>query len=122
MIISKLRWQNIGDKHKGEGEIIVDGVSSNNLKLQLAFTGKELDELSGQAYVEANNIYVTPWLQRVLSINTDTVDSQINFQVWHTITNGMTVTNFKGLSHKLCVCVRRRFIIFFQPTRPFKRS
>ncbi|GLX84230.1 DUF3971 domain-containing protein [Thalassotalea loyana] len=89
LIISKLRWQNIGDKHKGEGEIIVDGVSSNNLKLQLAFTGKELDELSGQAYVEANNIDVTPWLQRVLSIKTDTVDSQINFQVWQTITNGM---------------------------------
>ncbi|QOL26761.1 TIGR02099 family protein [Thalassotalea sp. LPB0316] len=89
LTIAKLRWQNIGLKHLGEGEIIVDGVSSNNLKLQLAFTGDELDELSGMAYVEANNIDVTPWLQQVLSVSNNKVDSQINFQVWQTISNGM---------------------------------
>lgn len=90
LIIDKFRWQNIGVNHKGEGEIIVDGVSSNNLRLQLNLVGDDINSISGQAYVEANNINVTPWLNRVLSIETDKVDSHINFQVWHTISNGVS--------------------------------
>ena len=66
--INEMFWVNDDERHRANGTVIVDGLSSNNLKVLLDFKGKKFDSLSGQAYLKANEIDITPWLGRVLAI------------------------------------------------------
>ena len=86
--INELFWVNKHNRHQANGTVIVDGLSSNNLKVLLDFQGPKFDELSGQAYLEANEIDITPWLGRVLAIKDDNTHSAINFNAWLTVTSG----------------------------------
>ncbi|SEK95436.1 TIGR02099 family protein [Colwellia chukchiensis] len=86
--ISEMFWLNADDRHQANGSVIVDGLSSNNLKLLLDFQGKSFKDLSGQAYLQANEIDITPWLGRVLAIKDAKTHSAINFNAWLTITSG----------------------------------
>ncbi len=86
--INELFWLNDNDRHRANGTVIVDGLSSNNLKVLLDFQGQAFDNLSGQAYLEANEIDITPWLGRVLAIKDANTHSAINFNAWLNITAG----------------------------------
>ena len=86
--INEMFWLNDDDRHRANGTVIVDGLSSNNLKVLLDFQGQRFDNLSGQAYLEANEIDITPWLGRVLAIKDANTHSAINFNAWLNITAG----------------------------------
>ena len=86
--INEMFWLNDNDRHQANGTVIVDGLSSNNLKVLLDFTGQSFSNLSGQAYLEANEIDITPWLGRVLAIKDADTHSSINFNAWLNITAG----------------------------------
>lgn len=86
--INEMSWLNKDDNHKAYGTVIVDGLSSNNLKVLLDFKGNEFDNLTGQAYLEANEIDITPWLGRVLAIEDKNTNSSINFSTWLNVING----------------------------------
>ena len=86
--INELFWVNKDDRHRANGTVIVDGLSSNNLKVLLDFKGPKFDRLSGQAYLEANEIDITPWLGRVLAIKDANTHSAINFNAWLTVNAG----------------------------------
>ena len=86
--INKMSWLNDDDHHRATGTVIVDGLSSNNLKVLLDFQGQRFDDLSGQAYLEANEIDITPWLGRVLAIKDANTHSAINFSAWLNISAG----------------------------------
>ncbi|WP_448245397.1 YhdP family protein [Thalassotalea agariperforans] len=88
LFISELAWLNEGKAHRGKGEVIVDGLSTNKLSLLVDLEGKNKDELDGQAYFEANNINITPWIEQFLAIEDDKTDSAINFQTWLKIDKG----------------------------------
>lgn len=85
--ISQLAWMNKGKRHQGQGDVIVNGLSSNKLKLLIDLYGDQHDEINGQAYFEANNIDVASWLNDIIVIGDET-DSAINFQSWLNIENG----------------------------------
>lgn len=87
-LISQLEWLNKGDRHQAKGDIVVDGVTANNLKLQLDIQGSGLGDMSGQVYVEANQLNITPWLDTLLAIDNDKTNSDINFSAWLTINQG----------------------------------
>jgi uncharacterized protein (TIGR02099 family) len=86
--INEMHWLNLDDSHKAKGTVIVDGLSSNNLKVLLDFQGNEFDNLTGQAYLEANEINITPWLGRVLAIDDENTHSSINFNAWLNVNAG----------------------------------
>ena len=86
--INEMSWLNSDDNHKAYGTVIVDGLSSNNLKVLLEFQGNEFDNLTGQAYLEANEIDITPWLGQVLAIEDKDTNSSINFSTWLNVIAG----------------------------------
>lgn len=86
--ITELAWLNKGKSHKAKGDVIVDGLSTNKLKLLVDLNGNDKSSLTGQAYFEANSINITPWLDSFLVIEDEKTDSSINFQTWLNIENG----------------------------------
>ncbi|MBA6293390.1 TIGR02099 family protein [Colwellia sp. MB3u-70] len=86
--INEMFWTNENNQHRANGTIIVDGLSSNNLKVLLDFQGPRFDQLSGQAYLEANDIDITPWLGRLLAIKDAKTHSAINFSAWLKLNTG----------------------------------
>jgi uncharacterized protein (TIGR02099 family) len=86
--INEMFWENENDQHRANGTIIVDGLSSNNLKVLLDFRGPRFDQLSGQAYLEANDIDITPWLGKLLAIKDANTHSAINFSAWLKLNTG----------------------------------
>lgn len=86
--INNLHWLNHADRHQAQGNIIVDGLSSNNLSLQIDISGSAFDELTGSLYVEANHIDITPWLDSVLAVNNDNTKADIGFSTWLKVKEG----------------------------------
>ena len=88
LLINQLDWLNNGDNHKAKGYVIVDGLTSNNIKVMLDLHGDEIDELDGQVYLQANQLNITPWLDTVFAIDNKDTHSAINFDGWLTVQNG----------------------------------
>tara|TARA_R110000744_G_scaffold76431_2_gene151454 strand:- start:28981 stop:33114 length:4134 start_codon:yes stop_codon:yes gene_type:complete len=86
--INEMFWVNEHNRHRANGTVIVDGLSSNNLKVLLDFQGPRFEKLSGQVYLEANEIDITPWLGRALAIKDANTHSAINFNAWLKIKAG----------------------------------
>ncbi|MGB1263339.1 MAG: YhdP family protein [Cognaticolwellia sp.] len=86
--VNDLSWLNTEERHRATGTVIIDGLSSNNFKLLLDFKGQSFDNLSGQAYLEANDVDITPWLGRMLAIEDANTHSAINFNAWLNISAG----------------------------------
>lgn len=87
-LISELNWLNRGNQHQAEGQVIVDGLTSNNLSLSLAVEGQDLNEMQGMLYVKANQVNITPWLDKVFAIENEDTHSSINFDAWLSINQG----------------------------------
>ena len=86
--INNLNWLNSEERHQAQGNIIVDELSSNNLKLKIDINGQTIDELKGMMYVEANHLDITPWLDNVLTIDNDKIKADIGFSAWLKVSNG----------------------------------
>ncbi|GHE99254.1 DUF3971 domain-containing protein [Thalassotalea profundi] len=87
-LISQLNWLNRGEHHKAEGQVIIDGLTSNNLNISLAVKGQKFKEMQGMLYVEANQVNITPWLDKVFAIKNEDTHSSINFDAWLSISQG----------------------------------
>lgn len=90
--IKQLYWLNDDEQHRATGAISLDGISSNNIKLVADFTGESIHNLGGQIYLEANQINITPWLDKVLVLEDENTHSSINFNAWLSITDGRAVS------------------------------
>ena len=88
LLINQLDWLNEGDSHRGKGYVIVDGLTSNNIKVILDLHGDEIEELDGQVYLQANQLNITPWLDTIFAIDNKDTHSAINFDGWLTIDGG----------------------------------
>ncbi|WDE04485.1 TIGR02099 family protein [Thalassomonas viridans] len=88
-LISYLDWVNEDSRHQAKGDVILDGITSNNLKVQLDINGSERSEMSGQVFLAANQVNITPWLADVLATEIDNTDSVLNFNAWLTIDKGV---------------------------------
>jgi len=86
--VNQLDWLNKGDSHRGKGYVVVDGLTSNNIKVILDLHGDAMEELDGQVYLQANQLNITPWLDKILAIDNQNTHSAINFDGWLTISNG----------------------------------
>lgn len=86
--INHLNWLNKGNTHKASGDVRVDGVSSNHLKLMVNLKGGKRENLAGKVYLQASELNITPWLDRVLAIGNDKTNSNLNFDAWLAINKG----------------------------------
>ena len=114
-LINKLAWLNDGSHHQGIGKVEIEGLSSDSAKLVVDLNGDTLEQLNGQIYVEGNNIDLTSWFSRYLGGKHDQIGSNINFQSWASVDNGVIndiqlmlgETNFSWVSfddqHKLTI-------------------
>ncbi|WDE10939.1 YhdP family protein [Thalassomonas haliotis] len=87
-LISYLDWLNKDSRHQAKGDVILDGITSNNLKVRLDINGSDSSEMSGQIFLAANQVNITPWLADVLATEIDQTDSVLNFNAWLTVKNG----------------------------------
>ncbi len=87
-LINHLNWLNKGTRHQANGDVRIDGVSSNHLKILLDLKGEGKNKLAGQVYLQANQLNITPWLDRVFAIENEKTDSNINFDAWLSIDKG----------------------------------
>jgi len=85
LLISQLNWLNNGDRHRAKGYVIVDGLTSNNIKVLLDVRGDEVADFDGQLYFQANQLNITPWLDTVFAIDNEDTHSSINFDGWLTV-------------------------------------
>ena len=88
-LISALDWLNLDDRHLAKADVIVDGLTSNNIKLSLDVAGNKSKEINGAVHIEGNNLNITPWLDQVLAIDNENTQSSINFSAWLTVNNGL---------------------------------
>jgi len=87
-LIRQLDWLNEGDRHRAKGDVIVDGLTSNYLKVLLDVKGNEFSDMDGQLYLKANQLNITPWLGKIFVIEDDKTHSEINFNAWLKIEKG----------------------------------
>lgn len=80
--LNQLHWINNGDRHQAQGSVVVNGLSSNNLQLKIDLKGEHGSDLTGQVYLQANHIDITPWLDNILMLDDDKTKTDINFSAW----------------------------------------
>lgn len=96
--IAKLRWQNNGRHHLADGEISLANSQINSAKVKANFVDYgSLAEVSGEFYVSAQNVLVTPWLSKYLKTETGIEKGQISFNSWLTLEKSQPVSAYLEL-------------------------
>lgn len=90
--IAKLRWQNDGHHHLADGEISFADSNINSAKVKANFVDYgSLNNVSGEFYVSAQNVLVTPWLTKYLKTETGIDKGQLSFNAWLTLQHSKPV-------------------------------
>lgn len=87
--IEELLWVNQGVRHRATGKVSFDGLTENSLNLKLDVKGEKVSDMSGKVYLEASKLNITPWLDKVFSIDDEDTDANINFTAWLDIDKGL---------------------------------
>lgn len=87
-LVDQLSWLNNGNHHRASGSMLIDGLTSNNIKFNLDASGEDIRDLTGQLYFEANKLNITPWLDTIFAIEDDKTHSSVNFSAWYTLNKG----------------------------------
>ncbi len=87
-LVDQLSWLNDGSRHRAAGSMLIDGLTSNNIKFNLDASGQDIRDLTGQLYFEANKLNITPWLDTIFAIEDDKTHSSVNFSAWYTLNKG----------------------------------
>ncbi|WP_443083716.1 YhdP family protein [Vibrio sp. VB16] len=96
--IEQLKWRNRGSNHKLEGSISVVGSQINSLAVKADFKDNgSVRDLSGDFYLQANNIRVTPWLTSEWIKQTGIESGRINFNSWFSVESNQPVNAYVEL-------------------------
>jgi uncharacterized protein YhdP len=85
--ISQMQWLNTEQRHQAQGSVVFNGVSSNNLQVNVDLLGDSLTSLTGNVFLQANHIDITPWLGNILVANNNETATDINFSAWLSLEN-----------------------------------
>ncbi len=98
--IDRLRWRNQGAHHLAEGVVSVAGTNLNALLVSANFVdhGSLLD-VSGEFYVNAEEIAVTQWLTRYVKKETGIDSGKISLKSWLTLQHSQPRYAFVELLH-----------------------
>ncbi|MGR5470258.1 hypothetical protein ACPV51_23870, partial [Vibrio astriarenae] len=84
--IEQLRWSNRGKQHLAEGTVSIADVSLNSLLVSANFKdyGSLLD-VSGEFYVSAQDLSVTPWLTTYMKDASGIESGRVSLNAWLTL-------------------------------------
>ena len=93
--IESLKWENNGHQHIAEGEVTIAETQLNSLEIKANFIdhGSLLD-VTGEFYLSAENVLVTPWLTRYLQDETGIEKGQVSFNSWLTLDRSKPVNAY----------------------------
>lgn len=87
--IEEITWFNDNERHQAVGQFKLGAYAANNLSFVLDLHGTRRKDLSGQLFVEASELDISPWLGQFVAEDTKVEYSNINFRSWATINNGL---------------------------------
>ncbi|GIC76099.1 DUF3971 domain-containing protein [Moritella sp. F3] len=93
--IPEFAWLNKGNRHRGEGwAYINDDITDNNLRIMVDVTSAkhDLTNVSGQVYVQAENVSLSSWFERVLIDREGLKKGALSFESWIDIVNNQPTT------------------------------
>ncbi|MFT5806225.1 MAG: hypothetical protein ACI9LG_000478 [Moritella dasanensis] len=88
--IPEFAWLNQGNRHRGEGWAYVnDDITDNNLRIMVDVTSAkdDLTNVSGQVYVQAENVSLSNWFEKVLFKREGLKQGALSFESWIDIAN-----------------------------------
>ncbi|QIA64295.1 TIGR02099 family protein [Vibrio astriarenae] len=96
--INKLRWNNEGKRHRGEGVVSIADAYLSELKVSADFYDHgSLRDVSGEFYVQADSMSIGPWLTEYLQAETGIQSGQLSFATWLTLSNSKPVDAYLEL-------------------------
>jgi len=96
--IAKLRWRNKGARHHADGEVSLSDANINSLLVSADFEDHgSLRDISGNFYVSADSLRVTPWLTRYLKDETGIQRGRVSFNAWATLEHNQPVDGYVEL-------------------------
>ncbi|MGD8111937.1 YhdP family protein [Vibrio sp. TRT 17S01] len=96
--IDKLRWRNQGRRHWAEGVVNIADTTLNSLQVSANFTDHgSFQDISGEFYLAADNVLVTPWLTKYLKDETGIEKGQVSFSSWLTLERSKPVDAYIDL-------------------------
>ncbi|QFI39748.1 TIGR02099 family protein [Moritella marina ATCC 15381] len=93
--IPEFAWLNQGNRHRGEGwAYINDDITDNNLRIMVDVTSakNDLASVSGQVYVQAENVSLSSWFERVLLDREGLKKGALSFESWIDIVDNKPTT------------------------------
>ena len=86
--LNSLNWLNNGNRHQASGKLILEGLTADEVNLQADLTGEHFKQLSGQIFLAARKLNITPWIDKKLVVEHEQTRSDINFDSWISLKNG----------------------------------
>ena len=83
--IREFAWLNKGSRHRGEGwAYINDDIADNNLRIMVDVTSAkhDLTNVTGQIYVQAENMNLSNWFEKVLFKREGLKQGALSFEGW----------------------------------------
>ncbi|WP_210561262.1 YhdP family protein [Psychrosphaera aestuarii] len=87
--IDYLSWLNEGNRHRGQGDVYIDGFSDNSLSIRMDLYGQRRSEIFGMIYLEAQQVDITPWLTQFIGEHISVTSTEGNFQLWGDVSDGL---------------------------------
>lgn len=87
--LENLTWLNDGNRHRGQGDVFIDGFSDNSLSIRMDLYGQRRSEIFGQIFVDAQQIDITPWLTQVIGDHIALQSTEGNFKAWSKVSDGL---------------------------------
>ncbi|KOO02783.1 YhdP family protein [Vibrio nereis] len=96
--IVKLRWKNDDNHHIADGEVSLadSGVNSAQVKADFVDFGS-IKEVTGEFYLSAQNVRITPWLTKYLKTETGIEKGRLSFNSWFTLDRSQPVSAYLAL-------------------------
>ncbi|MCG7515964.1 YhdP family protein [Vibrio sp. MMH1-50] len=84
--IEQLRWSNQGKHHLAEGTVSIADASLNSLLVRANFKDYgSLRDISGEFYVSAKDVSVTPWLTTYMQDESGVESGKVSLNTWLTL-------------------------------------
>ncbi|KJY82058.1 membrane protein [Vibrio galatheae] len=84
--IKRLQWQNNGTKHVAAGEVSLAHSNVNSAQVKANFVDHgSLKTVSGEFYLSAQNVLITPWLSKFVKSESGIEKGQVSFSSWLTL-------------------------------------
>ncbi|MDF2155641.1 YhdP family protein [Vibrio sp. CAU 1672] len=86
--IDQLRWSNQGRRHFAEGTVSIADAKLNSLQVSANFFDHgSLRDVSGEFYISALDVSVTPWLTHYIQTESGIESGKVSLNVWLTLSH-----------------------------------